>query len=115
MDRLGYCDLVAGWLENQKLAEDGGLQFGPATTDAIIKGDGFLPYASGACTGIRKDVFVEVGGFEADANYCEDADLSWRVQLAGYRLGSALEALVSYRQRSTFSSMFRQHRQEERS
>jgi glycosyltransferase involved in cell wall biosynthesis len=44
---------------------------------------GFLPYAGGGAMGIRRTVFDEVGGFRLQPTF-EEADLCWRVQLAGY-------------------------------
>lgn len=107
---LACHEMAAGRFDNGMFADDGALQHGPAMSDAIMSGYGFLPFASGGCTGIHADVFAQVGGFEAGSNYCEDTALSWRVQLAGYRLGAVPQAVVAVRQRSTFGSMFRQHR-----
>ena len=46
-------------------------------------------YVFGACAAAalyRKDIFDEVGLFDEDfVSYCEDGDLSFRAQLAGYR------------------------------
>jgi GT2 family glycosyltransferase len=40
---------------------------------------------SGAAFAIRRDLFVEIGGFDSDFFlYMEDTDLSWRARLAGY-------------------------------
>jgi glycosyltransferase involved in cell wall biosynthesis len=102
--------MVAGRFDNTKFAAGGGLQHGQRQSDAIETGGGFLPFATGACTGIRADVFAAVGGFETEAHYCEDAALSWRVQLAGHDLSSVADAIVARRQRQSYGAMFRQHR-----
>jgi len=107
---LACHEMAAGRFDNGQFADAGALQHGPTISDAIMSGYGFLPFASGGCTGIHADVFAQVGGFDADSNYCEDTALSWRVQLAGYQLGAVPGAVVAVRQRSTFASMFRQHR-----
>jgi GT2 family glycosyltransferase len=40
---------------------------------------------SGAAFAIRRDLFVDIGGFDSDFFlYMEDTDLSWRARLAGY-------------------------------
>lgn len=41
---------------------------------------------SGAAFVMRRDLFLELGGFDSDFfMYMEDTDLSWRAQLTGYR------------------------------
>lgn len=105
---LDSYDIAAGQHEN--LPIDDSLGHGTRLSGGLIDGFGFLPFASGACTGIRRSTFMAVSGYHPAANYCEDADLSWRVQLAGYSIGSAPDAIVRYRQRSSLRSMFRQHR-----
>jgi glycosyltransferase involved in cell wall biosynthesis len=109
-EALAQHAMVGGRLNNAKLASEGALRHGNDISDAILDGYGFLPFASGACTGIQAEVFRQVGGFEADADYCEDVALSWRVQLAGFDLVPAPKAVMAYRQRSTYRLMFRQHR-----
>lgn len=102
--------MVAGCLDNAKFASEGALRHGEDVSSAILSGYGFLPFASGACTGIQTEAFRQVGGFEDGADYCEDTALSWRVQLAGFDLAPVPTAIVAYRQRTTYRSMFRQHR-----
>lgn len=42
---------------------------------------------TGACLGIRKDLFIELGGFDDQfRNDCEDVDLCFRVREKGYRV-----------------------------
>lgn len=52
----------------------------------------------GACTPamfVRRDVFMEINGFDADfVTTCEDADLSFRLRLAGHYAMLASEAIV---------------------
>lgn len=109
-EALAQHAMVAGRFDNVKFASAGALRHGQDVSDAILDGYGFLPFASGGCTGIQTEVFRRVGGFEDGADYCEDTALSWRVQLAGFDLASNPDAVVAVRQRSSYRSMFRQHR-----
>lgn len=45
-------------------------------------------WASGACMMLRREVIERTGGFDSSSffMYCDDVDLSWRAQLAGYRV-----------------------------
>jgi GT2 family glycosyltransferase len=43
----------------------------------------FLPFASAGTLGISKKAFVDIGGFDASLTCYEEADLCWRIQLAG--------------------------------
>lgn len=47
---------------------------------------GFLPFAGGGTLGIRRSLFEEVGGFRQrrPSSQFEEADLCWRIQLAGH-------------------------------
>lgn len=59
---------------------------------------GFLPYAVGANCGLRTEVFKTLGGWCEDLAVCgDDIDLSWRAQLASYRISFTSEAVVQYR------------------
>lgn len=66
-----------------------------------------LAFASGANLGIRREVFDALGGFRASLGG-DDVDLCWRAQLAGYSLGYAPRAIVSYRFRPTLRGLVRQ-------
>jgi len=59
----------------------------------------------GACGGAaayRRDLWEALGGFDEDFfMYCEDVDLNWRAQLAGYRCLYTPQALVYHRLSAT--------------
>src|SRR5690554_5671364 len=67
----------------------------------------FLDHAGGCGLGVRREAFEAVGGFDESWTLLEDTDLTWRLQLAGYELGFAPEAVVHIRFRSGLAS-FRQ-------
>lgn len=65
-------------------------------------GFGFLPGLMSCSCGFRRAAWASVGGF--DETYpiatCEDIDIAWRLQLAGYRLAQVPEGFVYYREPS---------------
>jgi len=67
----------------------------------------FLPTAQ--LVGFRRSVFEALEGFDENMDFCEDTDLCWRAELAGYSIWFAPDAVVRYRQRPDLRSMFRQH------
>lgn len=61
-----------------------------------------LPFACGGAMLIRRDTFLEVGGFDEDYfAYFEDVDLGWRLWVLGYRVGFCPEAVVYHRHNGT--------------
>lgn len=82
----------------------------PPVTSGLGRIFGFLPYALGACIGVKRDVLLALGGFDSSFNRGhEEADFAWRLQLAGYSLGWCPEAIVDYRQRPDSYGAARQH------
>ncbi len=69
----------------------------------------FLPRTIGANCAVRVPVFAAVGGFDEQVRTHEDTIFSWRLQLAGYSLGFAADAIVYYRHRTDLWSMSKQH------
>ena len=54
-----------------------------------------LFWASGAALAIRKDLFVESGGFDEDFEFhMEEIDLCWRLQNQGYKIGYAPDSII---------------------
>lgn len=72
---------------------------------------GYLHYALGGNCGIRRDLFLRLGGFDLsyDGGH-EEVDFCWRLQEAGGTLGYAPGAVLDYRQRTTLRGLFRQRR-----
>lgn len=69
---------------------------------------GFLPYWGAGAMGIRKDIFLEVGGFDKDLRICEDMDLCYRVQLSGYPLHADTTNKIFYRARESNWALMKQ-------
>jgi GT2 family glycosyltransferase len=57
-----------------------------------------LLFASGGAMLVRRDVFLELGGFdEYYFLYCEDVDLGWRLWLRGYRVLRSTRSIVYHK------------------
>jgi len=67
-----------------------------------------LDAASSHNLGVRTDVFRALGGFDEVLSAGEDVDLCWRLQLGGYRLAAAPEAVMQIRRRTGVVATFRQ-------
>ena len=73
--------------------------------------EGFLPWLRAAGSGnmgVRAEVFASIGGFDETRPSGEDADLSWRLQLAGHDVYSAWDAVVHVRKRDGLRATIRQ-------
>jgi len=70
--------------------------------------EGFLEYCPTANFGVRSGAFQAVGGFDAAFLVACDVDICLRLQLAGFELAFAAEAVVSYRDRRTLPALARQ-------
>jgi GT2 family glycosyltransferase len=69
-----------------------------AATPAVVDGAQPALFVSGGAALIRRQVFEELGGFDAGFfMYHEDVDLGWRLWLRGYRCVLAEESLVYHR------------------
>lgn len=103
-------DIVAGRLDCEQLNDAHCRARNSAPpADGPLRGHDFLLFASGGNCAIWRDVFEALGGFDENRLTCEDVDLSWRAQLAGYRLGFASDALVHQRLKAGLRDAARQH------
>ncbi len=63
-------------------------------------------FACGGAMLIKKQVFLEVGGFDTDFfAYYEDVDLGWRLWLMGYQVAYAGRAVVYHRHHGSWSTV----------
>jgi glycosyltransferase involved in cell wall biosynthesis len=100
---LADADLVAGVFDFGSLHGHPVSEPIPAATRQM----GFLPFALGANMAVRRDAFEAVHGFREDIPASEDTDLSWRLQLAGYRFAVAADASVAKREQPDGMPTFR--------
>ena len=64
-----------------------------------------VPAVSGACFALRRDIWVELGGFDTTFfTYLEDTDLSLRARLAGYRCVYVPQSVVQHDYANRFSA-----------
>lgn len=98
---LATADVVGGTIDNDTLGS-GAMQRHPPGVPVAA---GFLPRAITANLGVRRAAWEHVGGFAEDYEYgCTDTEFCWRLQLAGYAIGYAEDAVVAYRHRETLRS-----------
>jgi GT2 family glycosyltransferase len=71
----------------------------------------YLPYGVTANLAVRAEAFASVGGFAVPRRIAEDADLSWRLQRAGWALEERRRAVVAHRSRETLVELWRQRAQ----
>jgi glycosyltransferase involved in cell wall biosynthesis len=69
---------------------------------------GFLPAFGSNNAALKKSVWAALGGFDETLRCAEDVDLSWRLQLAGFSLSFAPDAIVHGRERATPVAAFEQ-------
>jgi len=70
-----------------------------------------LPHAGAGNLGLTRELFLAVGGFDADLNGLEDTDLCWRIQLNGTPLMFCPTAVMQIRLvRSSPGAKWRQGR-----
>ena len=81
---------------------------GPITELPRLR-DTCLPYAIGANCGVRAKALRDVGGWDKRFLAEEEVDLFWRLQLAGNDLVFVPDAVVEYRLRPDFLTLWSQH------
>ncbi len=103
--------LVAGRLEYGLLNGWSRLRPRSAVLDSGLYTKAFLPGLPGGGSGnmgVRREIFLALGGFCEDAPVAEDTDLCWRAQLSGHALAFVPDALVHVRRRDTARGLWRQ-------
>jgi GT2 family glycosyltransferase len=104
---LAEHDFVASCLDAEALNQ--ALPWHPQPPNwATTRNLDFLPFAGGALMAVARGAFEAVGGFDERAPYCEDIDLSWRLQLHGYRLYCAEQAVMHVRYRGSEPALWKQ-------
>lgn len=69
------------------------------------------PWACGACLGIPRRVWEDIGGFDENIfMYCEDVDLSWRARRAGWGVKHVPYALYYHDTRDRSTQSWRQRK-----
>lgn len=68
-----------------------------------------LPFGSSSRLAVTAEAFNRVGRFDESLRTGEDVDLSWRLQLSGYRLSECRDALIDHHHRSGFIPTVRQY------
>jgi glycosyltransferase involved in cell wall biosynthesis len=105
-----HSHLVGGRNEWEVLNEPTIIAWRPSRPmTALMRGHGFLPYASGGNLGVWTQVARAIEWDEAFVFGSSDQDFAWRAQLAGYRLTFAPDALVHLRFRRSLVALARQY------
>lgn len=83
--------------------------YGEPQRDELPAPPSFLPFAWGCSLGVRRDVHINVGGFD-EAFYPaqgDDVDYCYRIQLSGTPIHLVPAAVVHYRHRQCLGEIFR--------
>lgn len=115
----GYADLVGGRILVDRSELPGwiyNLQYRAKDGRCVQTRSNGLPYVMSASLGCRRTAFEAVGGFDEafEGAAAEEVDLASRMLRAGFRIGAAADADVSYRPRTTIRSAAAQVRGYER-
>ncbi|WP_432494359.1 glycosyltransferase family 2 protein [Kineococcus auxinigenes] len=107
---LATADLVGGTLVSDGINSEVVRQWRPMyRAGDLPRKLGHLGYAVGANTGLRREVFEALGGW--DVGFVaggDDVEFSWRAQHAGFTLAAAPDAVIRYRLRPSLRTTMRQ-------
>ena len=79
---------------------------GTTGTAGLVWFDDHFPFASSCNLGIRRERFLDIGGFDERLTVAEDVDLAMRLHLDGVALAYVPDAAVHYRYRQTRGALF---------
>jgi GT2 family glycosyltransferase len=99
--KLEYSELNPAWSRGI---------YGEVQRDDLPAPASFLPFAGGASIGVRRNVHMNVGGFDEALPVGEDADYCYRIQLSGTPIHFVPAAVVHRRDRQHLGEIFRQFR-----
>lgn len=106
-EALSHHDFVASRFDYQRLNGTFGVQ-----RDRLQGlNPKFLPHAGGCGLGVRASVHEAIGGFDETIKFLEDMEYCFRIQIAGYSLFYAEQALIHIRERQDALLGFRQAQQ----
>lgn len=110
VDGLGKADVVGGMLEFDRLNPSRLGSWGRIAVTGLPSKFSHRVFVPSGNLGVRRQVLVELDGFDEALPRSEDVDFSWRAVAAGRRLAFAPEAIVHCRRRATFGALFQQGR-----
>jgi glycosyltransferase involved in cell wall biosynthesis len=70
----------------------------------------FLAHAGGGTIGLKRRLWLAVGGVDESLPYLHDTDLCWKLQLSGTSLGFVPDAVIHTRLRHTLKGIYGQAR-----
>lgn len=83
----------------------------PGNPSHVMLDDHYAEHVPGCNLAIRRDVLLELGGFDAQFRQAgDDVDICWRLLDAGMRIGYAASAMVWHHRRATVSAYLKQQR-----
>ena len=78
------------------------IDYGLSVDKDIHNIERYLPFVNGGAMLIRKDVFLQAGGFDEDFfAYYKDVDLGWRLWISGYKVVFAPKSVVYHMHHGT--------------
>ncbi|MCX6383191.1 MAG: glycosyltransferase [Actinobacteria bacterium] len=78
------------------------IDYGLAVEKDIHNLERYLPFVNGGAMLIKKDIFLEAGGFDEDFfAYYEDVDLGWRLWVLGYKVVFSPNSIVYHMHHGT--------------
>lgn len=107
-------DVIRGQLRHFRVGPDGPEMVPTSDNEGLFYAFEFLPTITGANSGIRRDLFMELGGFDERYRRYEDTQLYWRAQLAGHEPGFVADAVLHYRLRAGARAVFGQSYRDEK-
>ena len=100
--RIDFDRLNSGWIRRTRgELQHAGLEHLPFLPDLV--------HAGGGTMGMQRRVVEEIGGFDPDFAYLEDAEFSLRAQLAGHEIKFVPDAVMHVRARNDLKPIFRQN------